>query len=1321
MKKKTIRTFLWGLSLAAFGACALIPQGSPAILAGLNPKKAITVNGETYQADYSTIAAATEAAEDLSNEAAAEGTVLLKNQNQALPLSGHEGMTVFGDASDFIAGFRSTGYKVFKASTSDSTNFSTNDTGNFRAYNDVAVIVLSSGTAGEGQSGGMITSEVEDNKDVEGQDYGYGDGSGESFKHRSLATDSAGKEYKHGKQVGDATEKLIAYAHENFGKVIVILTCSTTMEIGSTLKANPKVDAVLHTGTLGSSGWQGTAYGGYALVGKLLDGEITPSGRTNDLWAWDFTANPSWANDGNSGESFDSAEKEAAFGYNGIGITRAFRTSATGNPYAVRGDHAGSNRVNNFYAVEYEEDIYNGYRYYETAAAEASLANYAGFNYNHAVAYPFGYGLSYTTFTKEILTAQSDVSDWGKDQADYTKNGRMKVAVKVTNTGKAPGKEVVEIYGHSPYYLNGVAKTENVLLGFAKTGTLNPGASQTVVVEVKIADMASFDYNDANGNGKTTYEIDKVAGTDTKGNPLHDGAGHYELRVQESSHFDATNDKVLTLSDPSKDIILSKDLASGKEVSNVFSQKDAYNLLSSDPGDSGKTLVEQGKMKLMSRANFTSTFPTAPKSSDASEMVRSDQWFKRLNTFANYEADNFKDYDALLEGTAAASEDASALPWAVSDAKFAALGGGAWKQGEATGLKFRDLIGVDVKNTTVAFQNSDKAKAGYTTNAKLVGMTGSEAWTKLINTMTYDEMAKLVSNGAYQSLAVSSIEKPASRYMDSALVVDQELWSAGFNWGDCCHYAATFNHELLYRRGVISGNIALLSEASSQMSSGKGLDGWYAPAMDLHRSPFGGRNSEYFSEDPILSGTASGEIVAGMAAKGIICTIKHVAMNENETQRIDLLTYASEQCARELYFKGFQLVLEDYKCGALMTSYNCIGDVHSDSNYAFVQKMIRDEWGFDGFATSDAVSPASDFFTMDSYLRAGSSLLLSHMSDPSSNLYVSGAYDATANCVKLTDGSKSNTQWASLRQAAQQILYTEVNSAVSSNGIDLSTYTGAALADGLQGKTYSASVAFTGSTGGVYTLSDGALPEGCTLRDDGTISGVPTVPGDYSFSVACLFAGYIKGNATFTIKVTSSFSLDNTANPVKGSAYDAYVNSTYFTTGNFDSVSYAVNNNSLPAGLSMDATGHITGTPTTAGTYQVSLLISGSKTSTGGWGPGGPQTITTVTKVNYDFTMVVEGQNEDTTPMTRSEVEALVKQLTNGTLTEAEIQAIVDKAVAGQLTQSQVEALIQKALAAQTPAVQDNKLAITGVVLSSVSLAAMIALIIAVILKKKKA
>ena len=549
---------------------------------------AVRTEGEKYTSDYDTLEEATQAAKELSNEAALEGTVLLKNKDGALPMAGNEYLTVFGRGEDYANGIANGDFKVNYVSSTDVNAFTSAQKSKMRAYNDAAVILISSAYSGEGRTSGYRTDEEEDNEWVDGTPYTYGDEDNTPFTHKSnpySKTSDGGKdtEYKNSKQISDQTEELICYAKENFKKVIVMITADTTIEIGN-LEVSDKVDAILSVGDLGSAGWQGTNYAGYDEIYKLLNGEVNPSGRTYDLWAWDMTAQPTWANDGNGADTLATTAAEDEFAYGGSYVAMAYRDE-DGN-IVQRYNHAGSNSKTEYYSVKYEEGIYSGYRYHETAAAEAALkgadgsgSNYEGYVYDQQVVYPFGYGLSYTTFEKEIVGISGDWTE--SSVGDLDRDSEITVTVKVTNTGDVAGKDVVELYSHSPYYSGGIEKNEVVLVGFDKTQTLRPGQSQTLSIDINVKDLASFDDTDANGNGYKTWELDKVASYDSTGkNALHDTSGRYEIRLQSNSH---DVDDTVQLADLENDVILKYSDDPSVKEENVLSQENAFNTLGYDP------------------------------------------------------------------------------------------------------------------------------------------------------------------------------------------------------------------------------------------------------------------------------------------------------------------------------------------------------------------------------------------------------------------------------------------------------------------------------------------------------------------------------------------------------------------------------------------------------------------------------------------------------------------------------------------------------------------------------------------------------------------
>lgn len=553
------------------------------------------VNAESgkYYSDYTSLAEAQKAAAKLGEDLGEEGSVLLKNQNKALPLNGNEWVSVLGVSSDSVEGGNTTvadslkeaGFRVnaelenyySKIGTTygqeNVDKISGTAKSSMEIYNDVAVVIFSR-TGGESQDCATVTKEVEDNK------YGSED---MGWKHNALysTTDSETKkvtEYKHYLQLTDSEEELLEFAKANCKKVVVVINSSNVMELGN-MENDDEIDGIIWVGRPGADGLK--------ALGRILNGTVNPSGKTVDIYPADLTADPTWFGYGKGEQFTGTGEYPETFfrQQKADGSSEIYNRQNPNMQASIPGVSTG------YSVVEYSEDIYMGYRYYETAAVEAQDGNYEGFDYDTAVVYPFGHGLSYTEFEWTNVTPAANVENWSSKKS-------IDLKVKVKNTGAVAGKDVVQVYAHAPYTDGEVAKSEVVLVGFAKTSLLQPGQEETVTISVNVQDIASFDDYDKNKNGSATYELDAGAG--------------YELRFQTDSHNVKARQALSELTD---DVILGKDDYSGNAVEALFSGKDVYNTLGWDPavenkdGTKGATLVGEGKMTLLSRDNFKGTFP----------------------------------------------------------------------------------------------------------------------------------------------------------------------------------------------------------------------------------------------------------------------------------------------------------------------------------------------------------------------------------------------------------------------------------------------------------------------------------------------------------------------------------------------------------------------------------------------------------------------------------------------------------------------------------------------------------------------------------------
>ena len=521
-----------------------------------------------YRSDATDVKNALVRADAINQEIESEGVVLLKNKGNALPLAPGKKVSVFGKNSanpfytgggsasgadsgggggvksyDFIGGLENAGFIVnpdlvsFYATNSGNNQFTqgsgpgrdggsgtgqvatrTGETrvanysaalqATFRNYNDAAIIFLAR-AGGEGAD--LRTS------------YNASGTEGRTTGDHYLELDSNEKD-------------LIAMVKQNFRKIIVVLNMGTSFELGD-LQEDSKINSILWIGYPGGSGFN--------AVGKVINGEVNPSGRLADLYATDFTKGPSFPN----------------FGSN----------------YTTR--YSGSASIN---FVEYDEGIYVGYRYYETRGfVEDDDCAW----YNANVVYPFGYGLSYTTFSKSVNFVTTEITADGSIEADVT----------VTNTGSYPGKEVIEMYYSAPYIDGEIEKSHVNLGAFEKTDLLQPGESQTIRVTMKARRMASYDFNDANANDFKGYELDK---------------GEYTIYVGDNSHCWADENAFSKKYNLASEIKYTTDEKSGTEIENRFDYVSVYF----DEKDS--SVAWSGHSKVMSRTDFEGTFPKSPTSAE---------------------------------------------------------------------------------------------------------------------------------------------------------------------------------------------------------------------------------------------------------------------------------------------------------------------------------------------------------------------------------------------------------------------------------------------------------------------------------------------------------------------------------------------------------------------------------------------------------------------------------------------------------------------------------------------------------------------------------
>lgn len=841
-------------------------------------------------------------AQEVNLKLAEEGFVLLKNENAALPMNKGARISVFSKNSVNLSyggsgsgGFDTSNNKNLYESLNDA-RFITNPTLKrfYESSQSGPVRTANSSDLDNGDNQKIATAETPQSKYTDAVKNSYADYSdaalvvitrigGEGFDLPRYQGDSEGavspdSHYLELDQ--NEIDLLTAVTDGTFKRVVVVFNTPSSFE-ATFLKDSAyaafadKIDAAVWIGFTGSNG--------ITALGEILNGDVNPSGRLVDTWAADFTKNPSFVNFG-TGCLPDTTDK-----YDG-GM---------------------------YYSVDYEEGIYVGYRYYETRG-ETDGEDW----YNANVVYPFGYGLSYTTFDWTVGDASASEIELGTT---------ITVPVTVKNTGSVAGKEVVQLYASAPYTLGGIEKAHKVLVGFAKTKLLQPGESETVTVSFDPYSAASYDYRDANSNGFSGYELE---------------AGEYTLYVSRNAH---ESEKAIALN-LAADVQIGTDPTTDSEVVNRYT--DSEDFLDSD----------WQLDAMLSRADWEGTWPT-PQT--AQQHAGTDRLYEEIRS---EEHNNPTDFD---------SEE---YPWF----------------GEEPTLTLRDLL------------PSAEAE-GY----EPVVSYDDERWEELMMGCDEEEMIALINNGAYHTLAMESVGLPATIHGDGPSGFTCFMSKEQVN-GTCQYVsepvmASTWNINLMNELGEAIGEEGTIGDKAT----GQPYSSIYAPGVNIHRSPFGGRCSEYFSEDPFISGMMGAAEVQGIQSRGVLPTVKHFVANEQETHRSigGDLSWLSEQALREIYLKPFEYTVKLGETRGIMTSFNRIGTRWTGGDYRLLTEILRNEWGFNGLVICD-------FNTIPQYMI------------PRMMFYAGGSLDlATQQSAMWTDCDTSDAGDAIvLMRAVKDVMYALVNS-----------------------------------------------------------------------------------------------------------------------------------------------------------------------------------------------------------------------------------------------------------------------------------------------------
>lgn len=670
---------------------------------------------------------------------------------------------------------------------------------------------------------------------------------------------------EHYLQLSKTEEDMVKLVCDNFDKVILVYNGANTMEL-SFVDQYSQIKSVIWCPGTGQTGFNG--------LGRIVAGQVNPSGHAADTFVYDLKAAPYFNNIGD-------------FAYTGADELAYTTTDLFG---------AGEVSVTPHF-VNYVEGIYVGYKFYETAAAEGLI------DYEKTVQYPFGHGLSYTTFTQKMGELQ-------------VQDGTISVDVTVTNTGSVAGKDVVQVYFNPPYTNGGIEKATANLVAFGKTQTLEPGASETVTLTFKAEDMASFD-----SKQHGCYVLEQ---------------GDYIISINSDSHT----------------ILDSKTYNVASTV--VY---DENNPRSTDAvAATTKFDFAKGEMTTLSRADHFANYAEATAA--PSNYTMPDAAKEGLYNSVTWQPENFNDPNDVMPTT-----------------------------GADNGMKLADLRGADYDD---------------------------ERWETLLDQMTVTEMDDLIALGGYQTKAESSVDKYATTDCDGPASINNNFTGvSSIGFPSAIIIASSFNTDLARRYG----------ESIGRMASEMNVTGWYAPAMNAHRSAFDGRNFEYYSEDSLLAGLIAANSISGAQSYGVYAYMKHFAMNDQQINQDQMLcTWADEQAIREIYLRPFEYSVKVGGCKAAMSSWNFIGNQWAGACSALLQDVLRGEWGFRGMVITDGFHFVG-YMDSDLAIRNGCDLMLKN-------------YDVETN--HLTD-TTSATSVIAMRQACKNILYTVVNSRVYDEGNTVQT------------------------------------------------------------------------------------------------------------------------------------------------------------------------------------------------------------------------------------------------------------------------------------------
>ena len=848
----------------------------------------------TYKSDYSSTTELLDSIEDLGERMSEEGTVLLKNENNALPLSKDETqkLSLLGfssyypvqggdmgsslnenkgtdaDTVDFVEALDAKGFKINedlqKLYKSLESEFKTevNMWGNIMEYYHITAPATD----------GVFASKEPSQEKMDSVDAQWKD-SMDDYNVMLVTIGRSSTEngtYLPGVDGVDASQDLnqtdplglsdderdlinaaVAEKENNGGKVIVMLNNANAMEIDE-IKNNDGVDAILEVGFPGGYGFYGVA--------DILSGEANPSGHLTDTYAVTNANSPAAQNFGNY--EWTNADPSV-----------------------------------NINAEEVEaEDIYTGYKYYETryadtvlgqGNADATVGSSTGkaWNYDDEVSYPFGYGLSYTTFEQTLKSVDVDLA-----------NRTVTAEVDVKNTGDVAGKDVVQLYTSVPYtdydVENKVEKSAVQLLDYEKTDMIEPGESQTVTITADAQDMASWDSTCSNEAGTTgNWILDNGTYYFTVGNGAHEAVNN--ILAAQDQIVEGNKDNVQTWELGDFDSSSFAITLNGTPVENQLQDADLNSWM-------------EDTVTYLSRNDWEGTWPETYK-----DLTATDEMISTM-------ADDYSDIEA--------NGDPSSVTF-----------------GADNGMTLANMKGVE----DITDERWSTLMDQLTLEECLIrtGLGGTS--TKVIESITSPEAIQNDGPNGFNSYPLGQYANSDASTGDPCVIAEDDP-NRDYKMGVMANETVigqTFSKQLAAEWGKAVGNYSLWANTAI----------WWGVGTNLHRTPYNARNHEYFSEDAVLTAGQGAAIIKAGHEYGVLIAPKHLAFNDTEINRTGIAEFMTEQAARENELRGTQSCIEDANALAVMTTYNRVGCVTSNAHTGLLLNILHKEWGFKGLMSEDFI------------------------------------------------------------------------------------------------------------------------------------------------------------------------------------------------------------------------------------------------------------------------------------------------------------------------------------------------------------------------------